>query len=241
MSNIAGQRGNMANFQGQAGINLANLSQRAGEGIADLQYGTGRDIATQRGRAGELIANQIQDVYGNQSNLLQNLGTNQSNLIGNQASDLINMQNAAALRAQQNAINLGGSMSNLQTGLGSNLAGLQTGLGASIAGLQTGLANNTANQISGQPLYNQQPFDYAGMYGNAFNAAAGGYDIVNQAMMGRQSPAPVSTSVPTYVNPNTYGPMRSGYNMPQQQQQFNQPMPSGVNNPRSMVYLGGLV
>jgi hypothetical protein len=219
MANIAGQRGNMANFAGQAGLNLANLSQRTGEGIADLQYGTGRDVAQQRGMAGQLLANQIQDVYGNQSTLLQNLGTSQSNLIGGQASDLINLQNAAALRAQQNAINLGGSMSNLQTDL----------------------ATNTANQISGQPLYNQQPFDYAGMYGNAFNAAAGGYDLTNQAMMGRQSPAPVSTSVPSYVNPNTYGPMRSGYNMPQQQQQFNQPMPSGVYNPRSMVYLGGLV
>jgi hypothetical protein len=219
MANIAGQRGNMASFAGQAGINLANLSQRAGEGIADLQYGTGRDIATQRGRAGQLLANQIQDVYGNQSTLLQNLGTSQSNLIGGQASDLINLQNAAALRAQQNAINLGGSMSNLQTDL----------------------ATNTASQISGQPLYNQRPFDYAGMYGDAFNAAAGGYDLTNQAMMQRQSPAPVSTSVPSYVNPNTYGPMRSGYSMPQQQQQFNQPMPSGVYNPRSMVYLGGLV
>jgi hypothetical protein len=129
------------------------------------------------------------------------------------------MQNAAALRAQQNAINLGGSMSNLQTGL----------------------ATSTANQIQGQPLYNQQPFNYAGMYGDAFNAAAGGYDIMNQAVNQRQNPAPVSNSVPSYINPNTYGPMRSGYSMPQQQQQFNQPMPSGVYNPRSMVYLGGLV
>jgi hypothetical protein len=145
--------------------------------------------------AGQLLANQIQDVYGNQSNLLQNLGTNQSNLIGNQASDLINLQNAAALRAQQNAINLGGSMSNLQTGL----------------------ATNTANQISGQRLYNQQPFDYAGMYGNAFNAAAGGYDIMNQAMMGRQSPAPVSTSVPSYIKPASRGPYNQdfgGYGTP---------------------------
>lgn len=228
-ANIAGQRGNMANFAGQAGINLANLSQRAGEGIADLQYGTGRDVANQRARAGELIANQYQDIYGNQSRLLQDMGANQSNLIGGQSSDLINMQNAAALRAQQNAVNLGGSMSNLQTGLATN-----------IANLQTGLATNTANQITGQPLYNQQPFNYANMYGNAFNAAAGGYDIYNQAVNARQNPAPVSNSVPSYVNPNTYGPMRSGYNMPQQQQ-FNQPMPTGVYNPRSMVYLGGLV
>jgi hypothetical protein len=177
MSNIAGQRGNMANFAGQAGINLANLSQRAGEGIADLQYGTGRDIATQRGRAGELIANQIQDVYGNQANLLQNLGTNQSNMIGGQASDLINLQNAAALRAQQNAINLGGSMSNLQTGL----------------------ATSTANQISGQPLYNQQPFDYQGMYTDAFNQASGGADLMDQALNQRQKAAPATTSVPSFV------------------------------------------
>ena len=176
-ANIAGQRGNMANFAGQAGINLANLSQRAGEGIADLQYGTGRDIASQRARAGELIANQYQDIYGNQSRLLQDMGTIQSNLIGGQSSDLINMQNAAALRAQQNAINLGGN----------------------IANLQTGLATNTANQITGQPLYNQQPFNYANMYGNAFNAAAGGYDIYNQAVNARQNPAPVSNSVPTFV------------------------------------------
>jgi hypothetical protein len=217
MANIAGQRGNMANFQGQAGINLANLSQRTGEGIADLQYGTGRDIATQRGRAGELIANQIQDVYGNQSNLLQNLGTSQSNMIGGQATDLINMQNAAALRAQQNAINLGGG----------------------IADLSTGLATSQANAIGGMPLYQQPAPNYSGAAANAFNAAAGMYDLTNQAMMGRQSPSPVSTSVPSYVNPNTYGPMRSGYSMPQQQ--FNQPMPQGVYNPNSMVYLGGLV
>jgi hypothetical protein len=186
--NVAGQRGNMANFAGQAGLNLANLSQRAGEGIADLQYGTGRDIAGQRGRAGELIANQYQDVYGNQSRLLQDLGANQSNLIGGQSSDLINMQNAAALRAQQNAINLGGNIANLQTGLGTNTARLQTDL-----------ATNTANAITGQPLYNQQPFNYANMYGNAFNAAAGGYDIYNQAVNARQNPAPVSNSVPTFV------------------------------------------
>jgi len=195
MANIAGQRGNMANFQGQAGINLANLSQRTGEGIADLQYGTGRDIATQRGRAGELIANQIQDVYGNQSNLLQNLGTSQSNLIGGQASDLINLQNAAALRAQQNAINLGGSMSNLQTGL----------------------ATSTANQISGQPLYNQRPFDYAGMYTDAFNQASGGADLMDQALNQRQKAAPATTSVPSYINPASFGPYRQeagGYRMP---------------------------
>ena len=218
--NVAGQRGNMANFAGQAGLNLANLSQRTGEGIADLQYGTGRDIASQRARAGELIANQYQDIYGNQSRLLEDMGTNQSNLIGGQGSDLINLQNSAALRAQQNAINLGG-----------NVADLQTGLATNTANLQTGLATNTANQISGQPLYNQQPFNYANMYGNAFNAADGGYDMDKQAVNARQDPAPVSTSVPTYVNPNTYGPMRSGYNMPPQQQQSNQPMQSGVYNP----------
>ena len=215
MANIAGQRGNMANFQGQAGINLANLSQRAGEGIADMQYGTGRDIATQRARAGELMANQIQDVYGNQSNLLGNLGTVQSNLIGGQSSDLINMQNAAALRAQQNAINLGGN----------------------IADLQTGLATSTSNAIQGTPQRINQPFDYAGMYGDAFNAAAGGYDIMNQALNQRQNPAPVSTSIPSYVNPNTYGPMRSGYNMPAQPQ-FNQRMPDGVYNSRDYIDLG---
>jgi hypothetical protein len=169
--------------------------------------------------AGQLLANQIQDVYGNQSTLLQNLGISQSDLIGGQASDLINLQNAAALRAQQNAINLGGSMSNLQTDL----------------------ATNTANQISGQPLYNQRPFDYQGMYTDAFNQASGGADLMDQALNQRQKAAPATTSVPSYVNPNTYGPMRSGYSMPQQQQQFNQPMPSGVYNPRSMVYLGGLV
>ena len=208
--NVAGQRGNMANFAGQAGLNLANLSQRAGEGIADLQYGTGRDIAGQRGRAGELIANQYQDVYGNQSRLLQDLGANQSNLIGGQSSDLINMQNAAALRAQQNAINLGGNIANLQTGLGTNTANLQTGL-----------ATNTANQISGQPLYNQQPFNYANMYGNAFNAAAGGYDIYNQAVNARQNPAPATTSVPSYVRQGAALP--DFLNYPAAPRQMSQP------------------
>jgi len=197
--NVAGQRGNMANFAGQAGLNLANLSQRAGEGIADLQYGTGRDIAGQRGRAGELIANQYQDVYGNQSRLLQDMGANQSNLIGGQSSDLINMQNAAALRAQQNAINLGGN----------------------IANLQTGLATNTANQITGQPLYNQRPFDYANMYGNAFNQAQAGMDIYEQAVNARQTPAPATTSVPSYVR---QGAALPGFlNYPAAPRQMSQP------------------
>jgi hypothetical protein len=190
-----------------------------------LQYGTGRDIATQRARAGELIANQIQDVYGNQSNLLQNLGTNQSNLIGGQASDLINLQNAAALRAQQNAINLGGSMSNLQTGL----------------------ATNTANQIQGQTLYNQQPFDYQGMYADAFNQASGGADLMDQALNQRQKAAPATTSVPSYINPASFGPYRQdagGYRMPPggvMNPSFNMMMPRGASNPFSMNYLGGLV
>ena len=209
-ANVAGQRGNMANFAGQAGLNLANLSQRAGEGIADLQYGTGRDVANQRARAGELIANQYQDIYGNQSRLLQDMGANQSNLIGGQASDLINMQNAAALRAQQNAINLGGNIANLQTGLGTNTANLQTGL-----------ATNTANQITGQPLYNQQPFNYAGMYGNAFNAASAGMDIYNQAVNARQNPAPVSNSVPTYVRQGAALP--DFLNYPAAPRQMSQP------------------
>jgi hypothetical protein len=166
-----------------------------------------------------LLANQIQDVYGNQSNLLGNLGTTQSNMIGNQASDLINLQNAATLRAQQNAINLGGN----------------------IADLQTGLAADTSSAILGTPLRGNPAFDYQGMYTDAFNQASGGADLMDQALNQRQRAAPARNSVPSYVNPNTYGPMRSGYSMPQQQQQFNQPMPSGVYNPRSMVYLGGLV
>jgi hypothetical protein len=86
-----------------------------------------------------------------------------------------------------------------------------------MSNLQTGLATNTANQIIGQPLYNQQPVNYAGMYGDAFNAAAGGYDIYNQAVNQRQNPAPVSTSVPSYINPVSFGPYRQeagGYRMP---------------------------
>lgn len=216
--NIAAQRGAQANFQGQAGVNLANLSQRSGEGIADMQFGTGRDIASQRARAGEILANQIQNVYGNQSNLLQNLGSTQSNLIGGQASDLINMQNAAALRAQQNAVNLGGGMSNLQTGL----------------------ATNTANAIQGTPLTTTPAFDYAGSYADAFNAAAGGYDIMDQFLNERQAAAPSRVSTPTYVRPtvNT-GPLRSGYNVDPMQSNFG--MPRGADNPFSQNYLGGLV
>lgn len=223
--NVAGQRGNMANFAGQAGLNLANLSQRAGEGIADMQYGTGRDIATQRARAGELMANQIQDVYGNQSNLLGNLGTVQSNLIGGQASDLINLQNAAALRAQQNAINLGGN----------------------IADLQTGLATGTSSAIRGTPLRVNQPFDYAGMYGDAFNQAQAGMDIYDQAVNARQKPAPVSNSVPSYINPASFGPYRQevgGYRLQlggMMNPSLTMPMPRGADNPFSNRYLGGIV
>lgn len=216
--NVAGQRGSMANFAGQAAQNLANFGQRAGENIADLQFGTGQDIARQRGRAGELLANQIQNVYANQSRLLQDMGTNQSNFIGGQASDLINMQNAAALRAQQNAINLGGGMSDLQTGL----------------------ATNTANAIQGTPLTTTPAFNYAGSYADAFNAGAGGYDIMNQFMNETQAAAPSRVSTPTYVRPtvNT-GPLRSGYNVDPMQGNFG--MPRGADNPFSQKYLGGLV
>jgi hypothetical protein len=164
------------------------------------------------------------------------MGTNQSNLIGGQSSDLINMQNAAALRAQQNAINLGGNIANLQTGLGTNTANLQTGL-----------ATNTANQITGQPLYNQQPFNYANMYGSAFNAAQAGMDIYEQAVNARQNPAPATTSVPSYVKPVSIGPYNQdfgGYRMPpggMMNPSLTMPMPRGADNPFSAYYLGGLV
>lgn len=216
--NMAAQRENQANFQGQAGVGLANLSQRAGEGIADMQFGTGQDIARQRGRAGELLANQIQNVFANQSRLLQDMGTNQSNLIGGQSSDLINMQNAAALRAQQNAINLGGGMSDLQTGL----------------------ATNTARTIQGTPMTTTPAFDHAGSYADAFNAAAGGYDIMNQFMNETQTAAPSRVSTPAYVRPtvNT-GPLRSGFNVDPMQGNFG--MPRGADNPFSQKFLEGLV
>ncbi len=216
--NIAAQRGDQASFIGQGGVNLANIGLQTGQNIGNMQFGTGRDIAQQRGRAGELLANQIQNVYGNQSNLLQNLGTNQANMIGNQANDLINMQNAAALRAQQNAINLGGGMANLETGL----------------------ATNTANTITGQPAFQAPAPNYSGAAAGAFNAAAGGYDLANQYLMQTQTtPAPAFTSAPAYINPNTPGPLRGGFNPNQQPTNFG--MPRGADNPFSNNYLGSLV
>ena len=178
--NIAGQRGAMAGYEGQAGMGRANLAQSTGQNIAQMQYGTGQDIAAGRTRVGEIQANQLQQAAMNQSRLLEGLGSFQSNLIGGQAGSLIDLQNQAAANAANQA----------------------TGLASGISGLQTGLVNNQNAAFQGAARIPSQSFDY----GQAFNAAAGGYNLgsgmVNQTRAGGL--APVSTSQPSYIRPN-YG------------------------------------
>jgi uncharacterized protein YneF (UPF0154 family) len=191
--NIAGQRGDMANYQGQAGVALANIGQQTGRGIAEMQYGTGQDIAAGRSRAGEIQAAQLQQAALNQSRLLENLGTNYSNLIGGQTSNLINMQDSAANRAALIATGLAGNMANLQTGL----------VGDQIAA------------YSGATRINAPSFDYGQALQGAVNAAAGGYDLGTQAMNQPRAGgyAPSSTSYGVPGGSSRVGPITPNYSM----------------------------
>ena len=176
--NIAGQRGAMAGYQGQAGVALANIGLGTGRNIAEMQYGTGQDIAAGRSRAGELQANQIQQAALNQSRLLEGLGSFQSDLIGGQSNSLIDLQNQAAVNAANQA----------------------TGLASGISNLQTGLVNNQNAAYRGASRIPSQSFDYE----QALGSAAGGYDLYSQLVNAPRTggPAPVSTS--SYIRPN-YG------------------------------------
>lgn len=178
--NIAGQRGDMASYQGQAGAALSNIGQNTGMNIAEMQYGTGRDIALGRSRAAEQLAGQIERASLEQSRLLSSLGTNQYNAIGDQANALIDLQNQAAANAANQA----------------------TGLATNVAGRQTDLLRDQMDAYSGSTRINSPSFDYE----EAFGAAAGGYNlggqVVNQPRRGGL--APVSESRPTYQRPN-YG------------------------------------
>lgn len=176
--NIVGQRESMAGYEGQAGVGRANIGQQTGQNIAQMQYGTGQDLAAGRSRVGELQASQLQNFYRDQARLLEGLGAYQSDMIGGQAGSLIDMNSAAANRAAQNALNLSGGISNLQTGLAAG--------------------QNAAYQ--GAARIPSQSFDYE----QALGSAAGGYDLYNQAVNQprKGGPAPVSTS--SYIRPN-YG------------------------------------
>jgi hypothetical protein len=126
------------------------------------------------------LSGQIERASLQQSRLLGDLGDFQSNLIGDQSTNLINMQNAAANQAALNA----------------------TGLAGDISRLQTGLAGDQMDAYSGATRINAPSFDYE----EAFNAAAGGYNlggqVVNQPRTGGY--APVSESSPSYRRSGPY-------------------------------------
>jgi hypothetical protein len=91
-------------------------------------------------------------------------------------------------------------------------------LGGNIADLQTGLAADTSSAIQGTPLRGNPAFDYAGMYGDAFNQASGAADLMDQALNQRQRAAPARNSVPSYIKPASRGPYNQdfgGYGTPQ--------------------------
>lgn len=203
--NIAGQRGNMAGYQGQAGAALADIGLATGRNIAEMQYGTGQNIASGRTRAGEIQANQLQQAAADQSRLLEGLGLFQSNLIGGQASNLINLQNQAANQAAMDAM----------------------GLSEGVSALQTGLAGDQLAAFNGATRQQAPSFDY----GQAFNAAAGGYSLGNEFMNQPRTGglAPVSTSVPSYQRPQGYGPYFPNYSLPAP------PNPFGIPNFRSLT------
>jgi hypothetical protein len=170
--NIAGQRGAMAGYEGQAGTGRANIGQTTGQNIAQMQYGTGQDLAAGRTRVGEIQANQLQQAAATQARLLEQLGATQANMIYDQAGNYIDMGNAAANRAAINAINLSGGISNLQTGLAAG--------------------QNAAFQ--GAARIPSQSFDAE----QALGAAAGGYNLGNQLVYEPRKGgyAPVSESIP---------------------------------------------
>jgi hypothetical protein len=174
--NIAGQRGQQAGYEGQAGVALANIGQQTGANIAGLQYGTGQDIAQQRARAGELLAGQIGSVMPQYSNLLSQMGMNQASLIGNQTGNLMNLQQQAANQAATDRINLSGSMGNLATGLGTN----------------------QANALGGQSFTQPPPFSYGQAIGGALGAAGAGYNLAD--MYRNQNP---SVGTQPYVGPGS--------------------------------------
>ena len=192
--NIVGQRGAMAGYEGQAGVGRANIGQQTGQNIAQMQYGTGQDLAAGRTRVGELQANQLQQAAANQARLLEQLGATQANMIYDQAGNLIDMGNAAANRAGQNAINLSGGISDMQTALAGNISNLQTGLAA---------GQNAAYQ--GATRINAPSFDYA----QALNAAAGGYDLYNQLVNQKRTGGLAKVSTSTPINYGIAPPPRS--------------------------------
>lgn len=188
--NIGAQRGQQAQYAGQAGVALANLGQNTGTNIANLQYGTGESIAGQRARAGELLAGQIGQVMPIYSSLLENMGLNQSNLIGTQTGNVQNLQQQAANQAVIDRINLAGGM----------------------ADLSTGLATSQANALGGQPFTQPPPFSYSQAAQGALGAAGTGYDLAKMYQAQNQGYSVRPTQLPAGYGSPQIGPMPSNYN-----------------------------
>lgn len=193
--NIAGQRGDQASYQGQAGAALSNIGQNTGTNIANMQYGAGQDVALGRSRAGEQLSGQIERASLEQSRLLSSLGTNQYNAIGDQANALIDLQNQAAANAANQA----------------------TGLATNVAGRQTDLLRDQMDAYSGTTRINSPSFDYE----EAFGAAAGGAnfynELVNAPRKGGLSPVSDSAAF------SRYGPYRGNYSAPAPANPFSVP------------------
>ena len=181
-NSIAGQRGQQAGYEGQAGAGKANIGMQTGNSIAGYQYGTGESIADQRARTGELLANQYQNAAANQANLLSGQGEYLSNLTGNTYGNLINMNDSAANTAANNQINLAGNVGNLQTGF----------------------ANNASSLITGQPIAQANLPSYQQQFSNVLGATGAGFELGGMATGGTQdgSNIPEVQSQPSYVNPS---------------------------------------
>jgi hypothetical protein len=174
---IAGQRQGLAGETSQYGANLANLATSTGTNIANLQAQYAQNLANQRMNAGQLLAGQIGGVTSGISGLAESQGLNLSNLL--------NQYGTAGLGLSQGAINN-------QIGAMQNAANQESAMQQQYANTQSGL-------VAGQPMQQQQPFNYGQAIGGAFNAAA-----LGTQMFPGQTP---QTSQPYsgYMSPGFYG------------------------------------
>jgi len=134
-SNLGSRQARMRN---QMGTNIAGVSERYGQRAGDLGFNTGAMLGANRQRVGDRIADNIAAtsgaVAGQQSGDL--LGT----LLGGDASNLVNLINAAQSGDAASNEALAALLANLTVGEGSNISSLK--------GLP-GITNTAADALSG--------------------------------------------------------------------------------------------
>lgn len=174
---IANQRLNLANIEGQYGINLSNLGtstaqnraaerglmageqMQYGTNIANLLRGTAQDVGTQRTNlAGE------RSQYGtNLANLATSTGTNIANVQGAAAQNIANQRALAGQQLANQIANTSLTLADYANMQGTNLAGTLTNFGTAGLNLsQTAIANQIAAQQAAAQQEAQAQENYAG-------------------------------------------------------------------------------